>query len=63
MCSSLTMNTDGNDNNDIAPDAARRVLMDENPDNEPQLSNEHEHPLVGHNHVCLCYVSACSGPR
>ena len=61
MCSSSTMNTDSNDNNDIAPGAARWVLMDENPDNEPQHATEHEH-VVGA-HMCdgvIC--QAAQGP-
>ena len=59
MCSSLTMNTDCNDNNDIAPGATRRVLMDEN--NEPQLATGHEHVFVGH--MCDCVIcQAAQGP-
>ena len=55
------MNTDRIDNNDITHGAARRVLMDGNPDNEPQLANEHEHVPAGH--MCECVRSICQAAQ
>ena len=62
MCSSLTMNTDIVMLMMTLPlERPWRVLMDGNPDNEPQLANVHEHLFVGN--MCDCVISqAVQGP-
>ena len=62
MCSSLTMNTDIVMIMMTLPlERPWRVLMDENPGNEPHLANEDEHAFVGH--MCDCVISqAVQGP-